>query len=122
MAPQQTIGQLVDDDMSAIERDNTTLKGDQPKDCADPGLDKLRLGQLINLVGDIALGTPADRAKDTLVSLAVRKRRGQEGQPVLHARPCRALVAVLCVYWRARNYTRLSVFHSATLARPFASR
>ena len=31
-----------------------------------PGLDKQRLGQLINLVSDIALGAPADRAKDTL--------------------------------------------------------
>jgi hypothetical protein len=66
MAPQPTIGQLVDDAMSAIERDNTSLKGVLPKDYARPGLDKQRLGQLINLVSDIALGSPADRAKDTL--------------------------------------------------------
>src|ERR1700730_11679175 len=50
MAPQPTIGQLVDDAMSAIERDNVTLKGVLPKDYARPGLDKSRLGQLINLV------------------------------------------------------------------------
>ncbi len=66
MAPQPTIGQLVDDAMTAIERDNPTLKGVLPKDFARPGLDKSRLGQLINLVSDIALGSPADRAKDTL--------------------------------------------------------
>jgi type I restriction enzyme M protein len=66
MAPQPTIGQLVDDAMSAIERDNATLKGVLPKDYARPGLDKSRLGQLINLVSDIALGGPAERAKDTL--------------------------------------------------------
>jgi type I restriction enzyme M protein len=66
MAPQPTIGQLVDDAMTAIERDNTSLKGVLPKDYARPGLDKQRLGQLINLVSDIALGAPADRAKDTL--------------------------------------------------------
>ena len=66
MAPQPTIGQLVDDAMSAIERDNTSLKGVLPKDYARPGLDKQRLGQIINLVSDIALGAPADRAKDTL--------------------------------------------------------
>jgi hypothetical protein len=66
MAPQPTIGQLVDDAMSAIERDNPSLKGVLPKDYARPGLDKQRLGQLINLVSDIALGAPADRAKDTL--------------------------------------------------------
>src|SRR5690349_22489438 len=66
MAPQPTIGQLVDDAMTAIERDNTSLKGVLPKDFARPGLDKQRLGQIINLVSDIALGAPADRSKDTL--------------------------------------------------------
>ncbi len=65
-APQPTIGTLVDDAMSAIERDNSTLKGVLPKDYARPGLDKQRLGQLINLVSDIGLGSPADRAKDVL--------------------------------------------------------
>jgi N-6 DNA Methylase/HsdM N-terminal domain len=66
MAPQPTIGRLVDDAMGAIERDNPSLKGVLPRDYARPGLDKQRLGQLINLVSDIALGAPADRAKDTL--------------------------------------------------------
>jgi type I restriction enzyme M protein len=65
-APQPTIGKLVDDAMSAIERDNPSLKGVLPKDYARPGLDKQRLGQIINLVSDIALGSTADRAKDTL--------------------------------------------------------
>jgi type I restriction enzyme M protein len=66
MAPQPTVGQLVDDAMAAIERDNVSLKGVLPKDFARPGLDKQRLGQIINLVSDIALGAPADRSKDTL--------------------------------------------------------
>ncbi|MEK6287884.1 MAG: class I SAM-dependent DNA methyltransferase [Acidobacteriota bacterium] len=65
-APQPTIGTIVDDAMSAIERDNPSLKAVLPKDFARPGLDKQRLGQLINLVSDIALGSAADRAKDTL--------------------------------------------------------
>src|SRR3989475_6291918 len=65
-APQPTIGKLVDDAMSAIERDNPSLKAVLPKDYARPGLDKQRLGQIINLVSDIALGSAADRAKDTL--------------------------------------------------------
>jgi type I restriction enzyme M protein len=65
-APQPRIGNIVDDAMTAIERDNPSLKGVLPKDYARPGLDKLRLGQLINLVGDIGLGSPADRAKDVL--------------------------------------------------------
>ena len=46
--------------------DNPSLEGVLPKDYARPGLDKQRLGQLINLVSDIALGDPAHRAKDTL--------------------------------------------------------
>ena len=52
--------------MAAIERDNPSLKGVLPKDFGRAGLDKQRLGQVINLVSDIALGSAADRAKDTL--------------------------------------------------------
>ena len=65
-APQPAIGTLVDDAMAGIERDNPTLKGVLPKEYARPGLDKQRLGQIINLVSDIALGSAADRARDTL--------------------------------------------------------
>ena len=52
--------------MAAIERDNPTLKGVLPKDFGRVGLDKQRLGQIINLVSDIALGDEASKAKDTL--------------------------------------------------------
>lgn len=65
-APQPTIGTIVDDAMAAIERDNPSLKGVLPKDYARPGLDKQRLGQIINLVSEIALGSSADKSKDTL--------------------------------------------------------
>jgi type I restriction enzyme M protein len=65
-APQPRIGTIVDEAMASIERDNQSLKGVLPKDYARPGLDKQRLGQLINLVSDIGLGSPADRAKDVL--------------------------------------------------------
>jgi type I restriction enzyme M protein len=65
-APQPTIGSDVDEAMAAIERDNPSLKGVLPKDYARPGLDKQRLGQVINLVSDIGLGEPAERARDTL--------------------------------------------------------
>ena len=105
MAPQPTIGKLVDDAMSAIERDNTSLKGVLPKDYARPGLDKQRLGQLINLVSDIALGAPADRAKDTLgrvyeyflaqFASAEGKKGGQFYTP---SRVVRVLVEMLAPY------------------------
>lgn len=65
-APQPTIGAIVDEAMDAIERDNPSLRGVLPKDYARPGLDKQRLGQVINLVSDIGLGDSASRSKDTL--------------------------------------------------------
>jgi type I restriction enzyme M protein len=65
-ARQPTIGKVVDDAMLAIERDNPTLKGVLPKDYAHPRLDKARLGQLIDLVGNIGLGDKANRSKDVL--------------------------------------------------------
>jgi type I restriction enzyme M protein len=65
-AKQPTIGQIVDDAMTAIERDNPTLKGVLPKDYARPGLDKQRLGQLIDLVSNIGLGVRENRSKDIL--------------------------------------------------------
>src|SRR5437870_4739753 len=63
-APQPTIGTLVDEAMSAIERDNASLKPVLPKHYGRPGLDKQRLAQLINPVTDIGLASPAGRAKD----------------------------------------------------------
>ncbi len=60
------IGKTVDDAMVAIERDNPTLKGVLPKDYARPGLDKSRLGQLIDLIAKIGLGDKENRSKNIL--------------------------------------------------------
>ncbi|AKB27761.1 Type I restriction-modification system, DNA-methyltransferase subunit M [Methanosarcina siciliae T4/M] len=65
-AKQPTIGKIVDDAMTAIERDNNTLKGVLPKNYAREGLDKQRLGELIDLVGTIGLGDKESRSKDVL--------------------------------------------------------
>ena len=65
-ARQPTIGQTVDDAMEAIERDNPTLKGVLPKEYARQGLDKQRLGQLIDVVTNIGLGDKENRSKDIL--------------------------------------------------------
>ncbi len=65
-AKQPTIGKLVDDAMDAIERDNASLKGVLPKNYARPALDKQRLGELIDLIGTIALGDKESRSKDLL--------------------------------------------------------
>lgn len=65
-ARQPTIGKVVDDAMLAIEDDNPSLKGVLPKDYAHPRLDKQRLGQLIDLIGNIGLGDRENRSKDIL--------------------------------------------------------
>ncbi|WP_434735734.1 N-6 DNA methylase [Accumulibacter sp.] len=65
-ARQSTIGQLVDDAMAGIERDNPALKGVLTKDYARPALDKQRLGQLIDMISNIRVGDEASRAKDVL--------------------------------------------------------
>ena len=65
-AKQPTIGQLVDDAMAAIERDNPQLKGVLPKDYARPVLDKTRLGQIIDLISNIQVGDEEARSKDVL--------------------------------------------------------
>jgi type I restriction enzyme M protein len=54
-AREATIGKFVDDAMVAIERDNPRLKGVLPKDYARPGLDKQRLGELIDVIATIEL-------------------------------------------------------------------
>ena len=90
-AKQPTIGKTVDDAMVAIERDNPTLKGVLPKDYAHPRLDKQRLGQLIDLIGNIGLGDKENRSKDILGRVyeyflsQFASAEGQEGRPVLHA-------------------------------------
>ncbi|MHC1700110.1 MAG: type I restriction-modification system subunit M [Humidesulfovibrio sp.] len=65
-AKQSTIGQLVDDAMTGIERDNSVLKGVLPKDYARQALDKTRLGQLIDLISNIKVGDAEARTKDVL--------------------------------------------------------
>ena len=65
-AKQPTIGQLVDDAMAGIERDNPALKDVLPRDYARPALDKTRLGQLIDLISNIKVGDEEARSRDVL--------------------------------------------------------
>ena len=61
-----TIGTLIDDAMRAIEKDNEQLKGVLPKDYARPALNKVMLGELIDLISGIALGEEGNQSKDIL--------------------------------------------------------
>ncbi len=66
LATQPTIGKVLDDAMDAIEEVNPVLKGALPKAFGLPALDKQKLGELINLISGIGLGTKEHRNKDTL--------------------------------------------------------
>ena len=66
-AKQPTIGKFVDEAMDAIEKENPLhLKGVLPKVYARQNLDPTSLGELIDLVGNIALGDAKSRSADVL--------------------------------------------------------
>ena len=65
-ARQSTIGQTVDEAMTAIEEANPAPRDVLPKDYARPALDKQRLGQLINRVSNIVVGDEDARSRDVL--------------------------------------------------------
>ena len=65
-ARQPTIGKVIDDAMLAIEEHNASLKGVLPKDYNRPALDKVMLGELIDLISGIAMHEAEDKAKDIL--------------------------------------------------------
>ena len=65
-ARQTTIGQTIDDAMIAIEKENKALSGVLPKNYARPDLDKVRLGELVDLIASISVGDADSRSKDVL--------------------------------------------------------
>ncbi|RPI78488.1 MAG: SAM-dependent DNA methyltransferase [Desulfobacteraceae bacterium] len=65
-AKQPSIGKTIDDALTAIERDNPSLRGVLPKEYGHPRLDKQRLGQLIDMIANIGLGDKENRSKDIL--------------------------------------------------------
>ena len=65
-AKQTTIGKDIDNAMLTIESNNASLKGVLPKDYARPALNKIMLGELIDLVSKIGMAEEADRSRDIL--------------------------------------------------------
>jgi type I restriction enzyme M protein len=110
MAKQPTIGKVVDDAMEAIERDNPVLKGVLPKDYARPGLDKQRLGQLIDLIGNIGFGGKEARAKDLLGRVyeyflsEFASAEGKKGGQFYTPRPVVKLLVNMLAPYKGRIY------------------
>ncbi len=65
-ARQSTIGTLIDEAMREIEKVNESLKGVLAKDYARPALNKVMLGELIDLISKIALNEDGGHSKDIL--------------------------------------------------------
>ncbi len=61
-----TIGEDIDHAMDLIEKDNLKLRGVLPKQFARPQLDKMVLGELIDVINNIQIGTEAARKRDLL--------------------------------------------------------
>ncbi len=64
-AKKPEIGQIIDKAMISIEKENASLQGVLPKDYALPALDKVRLGETIDLFS-FKLGDKESRSKDVL--------------------------------------------------------
>jgi len=65
-AKQPEIGKLIDNAMDLVELDNPTLRGVLPKSFSRPALDVRRLGELVDLISRIGLGSAEHREKDIL--------------------------------------------------------
>ena len=90
-AKQPTIGKLIDEAMAEIEKANPGLKGVLPKDYNRPALDKVMLGELIDLVSGIAHGRAErqgqghSRPRLRIFPRRLRRLGGQARRRVLHA-------------------------------------
>ena len=65
-ARQETIGVTLDNAMTAIEKENESLKGVLHKNYARPEFDKRRLGELVDKIGTIELEGEARESEDLL--------------------------------------------------------
>ena len=65
-AGRKTIGKAIDRAMAAIERKNPALRGVLPRDFSRATLDQERLSGVVNLIGNIDVGTEEARSADVL--------------------------------------------------------
>ena len=109
-ARQPDIGQLVDDAMTAIERDNPALKDVLPRNYARPALDKQRLGQLIDMISNIRVGDADARSKDVLGRVyeyflsQFASAEGKKGGEFYTPRCVVKLLVEMLEPWRGRVY------------------
>ena len=76
-AKQPEIGQLIDEAMLQIERENPSLRGVLPRNYGREGLDKKRLGELVDLIGTIGFGSENDYGSDDVLGTVYEYFLGQ---------------------------------------------
>ena len=76
-AKQPEIGQLIDRAMQLIERENPSLRGVLPRNYGREGLDKKRLGELVDLIGTIGFSSETDHGSDDVLGSVYEYFLGQ---------------------------------------------
>src|SRR5690625_2900862 len=77
MAKQPEIGQQIDQAMDLIERENPTLRGVLPRNYGRDGLDKRRLGELVDLIGSLGFTETDDHGADDVLGRVYEYFLGQ---------------------------------------------
>ena len=72
-----TIGEDIDQAMDVIERENPSLRGVLPRNYGRDGLDKRRLGELVDLIGSIGFTSTDDHGSDDVLGRVYEYFLGQ---------------------------------------------
>jgi len=86
------IGQLIDQAMDLIEKENPVIRGVLPRNYGREELDKTRLGSLVDLIGSIGFTETDDHGSDDILGRVYEYFLGQfagkeTGKCVFHAKP-----------------------------------
>lgn len=71
------VGQQIDQAMDLIERENPSIRGVLPRNYGRDGLDKRRLGELVDLIGSIGFTTTDDHGADDVLGRVYEYFLGQ---------------------------------------------
>lgn len=77
VAKQPEIGQQIDQAMDLIEKENPTSRGVLPRNYGRDGLDKRRLGELVDLIGSIGFTETDDHGADDVLGRVYEYFLGQ---------------------------------------------
>lgn len=77
IAKQPEVGQQIDQAMDLIEKENPTLRGVLPRNYGRDGLDKRRLGELVDLIGSIGFTEADDHGADDVLGRVYEYFLGQ---------------------------------------------